>query len=126
LFREQRRLFVILEEYEEAITSYDKALQFKPDKDSAWYNRGVALFNLGRYGEAITCYDKVLQIKPDNYSAWYNKACCYTLQSNHEDALSSLSRAIELNPEKYREMVKTDLHFESIRENKRFKALVLG
>lgn len=32
--------------HEEAIASYDKAIQFKPDDSPAWYNRGVALREL--------------------------------------------------------------------------------
>ena len=39
--------FVELEAYENAIASFDNALKIKPDKDEAWYNRGIALFNLG-------------------------------------------------------------------------------
>ncbi|EAM51615.1 TPR repeat:TPR repeat [Crocosphaera watsonii WH 8501] len=53
------------QQYEQAIASFDKALQLKPDKDQPWYNRGVALFNLGRWDEAIASYDKALQLKPD-------------------------------------------------------------
>jgi tetratricopeptide (TPR) repeat protein len=30
---------------EEAIASYDKALEIKPDYHEAWYNRGFALGN---------------------------------------------------------------------------------
>jgi Flp pilus assembly protein TadD len=36
-----------LGQYEEAIASFDKAIEIKPDNDSAWLNRGVALDNLG-------------------------------------------------------------------------------
>jgi tetratricopeptide (TPR) repeat protein len=50
---------------EEAIASYDKALEFKPDSYEAWYNRGYALGNLGRGEEAIASYEKALEIKPD-------------------------------------------------------------
>ena len=58
--------FCKLGRYEEAITSYDKALELKPDLHQAWTNRGVALGNLGRYEEAIASYDKALEIKPDD------------------------------------------------------------
>ena len=51
--------------YEEAIVSYDKALEIKPDLHEAWYNRGIALGNLGRLEEAIASYDKALEFKPD-------------------------------------------------------------
>jgi tetratricopeptide (TPR) repeat protein len=40
-----------------AIASYARALEIKPDYHQAWFNRGVALGNLGRYEEAIASYD---------------------------------------------------------------------
>ena len=46
---------------EEAIASYDRALQIKPDDHEALNNRGIALGKLGRYEEAINSYDKALE-----------------------------------------------------------------
>ena len=54
---------------DDAIASYDKALEIKPDDHEAWYNRGVALGNLGRLDDAIASYDKALEFKPDDPSA---------------------------------------------------------
>jgi tetratricopeptide (TPR) repeat protein len=52
----------LLEEgrYEEAIASYDKALEHKPDFHEAWYNRGSFLSYLGRSEEAIANYQQGL------------------------------------------------------------------
>jgi tetratricopeptide (TPR) repeat protein len=75
----------------------------------------------------IASYDAALQISPDYHAdAFYTKACCYALQSKTEDAIESLSCAIKLNPDLYRHMAKNDSDFDSIRENERFQALVLG
>jgi tetratricopeptide (TPR) repeat protein len=115
--------------YEDAIASYDKALQFKPDDPGFLGNRSIALSNLEffkTYEDAIASYDKALQIKPDNPTTFYNKACCHAAQANVEGAIENLSRAIALAPDQYREMAKTDLDFDSIRENERFQALVFG
>ncbi|WP_375452954.1 tetratricopeptide repeat protein, partial [uncultured Nostoc sp.] len=51
----------------------DQALKIKPDDHDAWYNRGNALFNLGRNEETIASYDQALKIKPDDHDAWYNR-----------------------------------------------------
>ncbi|MEH1779120.1 MAG: tetratricopeptide repeat protein, partial [Nostoc sp.] len=56
-----------------AIASYDQALKFQPDKDEAWYNRGIALRKLGRFEEAIASYDQALKFQPDKDEAWYNR-----------------------------------------------------
>ncbi|MGF1601085.1 MAG: tetratricopeptide repeat protein, partial [Thermosynechococcaceae cyanobacterium] len=51
--------------YEDAISSFDQAIKFKPDYHQAFYNRGVALANLGRYEDAIASFDKALNINPN-------------------------------------------------------------
>ncbi|MGB5596800.1 MAG: tetratricopeptide repeat protein, partial [Crocosphaera sp.] len=61
--------FVTLEANEEEVNCYQIAVKFKPDKDEAWYNRGIALGNLGRHEDAIASYDKALEFKPDKDEA---------------------------------------------------------
>ena len=100
-------------------------MEIKPDLHEAWYNRGVALGNLGRYEEAIASYDRAVEIKPDYASAWYNKACCYGLQNQLEPALIHLQQAIILDP-KYREMAKTDTDFDLLRDHPQFQALLIN
>ena len=39
-------------DFEGAIASLDKALEFKPDYHVVWYNRGFTLCNLGRFEDA--------------------------------------------------------------------------
>ncbi len=112
--------------FEEAVASNDKALQVKPDDYQAWYNRGLALKNLGRCEEAIASYDKALAFNPDLLQAWYNKACCYALQGNVDLAIANLQQAIKMNPDVCRESAKTDSDFDSIRQDRRFQALIDG
>ncbi|MEM9541233.1 MAG: CHAT domain-containing protein, partial [Cyanobacteria bacterium P01_E01_bin.42] len=59
---------------EEAISSYNRALQFQPDYHLAWLGRGIALINLGSLEEAIASYDHALQIQPDYHLAWANRS----------------------------------------------------
>jgi tetratricopeptide (TPR) repeat protein len=63
LFRSRR--------YEEAITSYDRAVATKPNDYEAWHSRGISLYYLGRYEEPITSYDRAIKIKPN-----YQEALC--------------------------------------------------
>jgi len=111
--------------YEEAIASYDKAIEFKPDYHEAWSNRGTALSALGQKEAAIASHDKALELKPDYANAHYNKACCHALQDNPDTAIASLQRAIELDAS-CREMAKTDTDFDGIRDNEQFQALIGG
>jgi tetratricopeptide (TPR) repeat protein len=48
--------FYHLGKYEEAIASYEKAIEFKPDYHFAWNGRGISLSALGRKEEAIAFF----------------------------------------------------------------------
>jgi tetratricopeptide (TPR) repeat protein len=88
-------------EYEAAIASYDKAVEFKPDKHEAWYNRGIALGNLGRNEEAIASYDKAVEFKPDDHEAWYNRGIALRNLGRNEEAIASYDKAVEFKPDKH-------------------------
>jgi tetratricopeptide (TPR) repeat protein len=76
-----------LNEYEDAIATFDNAVRINPDDPSAWFSRGIALNNLGRYEEAIASYEKALQLDPDNRQTWYNIGNTLLITGNHKEAL---------------------------------------
>ncbi|WP_414754840.1 tetratricopeptide repeat protein [Anabaena sp. CCY 9910] len=112
-----------LEEYEEAIASFDKALELQPNSAKIWDKRGYTLVRLGRDDEAITSFNQALEIKPEYASAYYNKAVCYALQRDVESSLENLQKSITLNP-KYKEDAATDIDFDEIADDEKFKQLI--
>ena len=56
--------------YEEAVASYDKAIEIKPGYADAWEDKAFALRKLERYDDAIVCYDKAIKIDPKDATAW--------------------------------------------------------
>ncbi|MDB9512327.1 tetratricopeptide repeat protein [Kamptonema animale CS-326] len=86
---------------EEALASFDKAIEIKPDYHEAWKNRAVALDDLGRYEEAIASCDKAIEIKPDYHEAWKNRAEALDKLGRYEEAIASLDKAIEIKPDKH-------------------------
>ena len=44
-----------LREYEQAIISYDDALQIDPDCADAWFNKAFTLKKVGKHTEATRC-----------------------------------------------------------------------
>ncbi|MBS9382766.1 MAG: tetratricopeptide repeat protein [Dolichospermum sp. BR01] len=99
LFFELGYLQRVRENYEEAISSYDKAVEFKPDLHEAWYNRGYSLDDLGRYEEAISSYDKAVEFKPDKHEAWNNRGISLGNLGRYEEAISSYDKAVEFKPD---------------------------
>ena len=70
--------FAILENYEEAIICYEKALECDPTLKESRYNKGRALSFLGRFSDAIENYEKAIE-----------------LDTNYEEAKKYLAEAKE-------------------------------
>ena len=45
-------------------------MEIDPNNANAWYNKGLALDNLGNRQEAIEYYDKAIGIDPKYVMAW--------------------------------------------------------
>ncbi len=86
------------EKYEEAIESFDKAIEENPELTNAWNNKGVALVRLGRFENAITCFGEAIKIDQQYIIAWYNKGVTYVNLGKYEDAISSYDKIIEIKP----------------------------
>ncbi|MGJ5673865.1 MAG: tetratricopeptide repeat protein [Nostochopsis sp.] len=95
----KRRSHPNLGRNQEAIASYDKALEIKPDDHQAWLNRGVALRYLGRNQEAIASWDKALEIKPDDHQAWLNRGVALRYLGRNQEAIASWDKALEIKPD---------------------------
>ena len=62
--------------HEEAITSYNQALELNPNYPEVHYNIGIVLDELGRYEEAIKSYNSAIKLKPDYAEAYNNLGAC--------------------------------------------------
>lgn len=51
-----------LDKYEDAIASYDKALQIDPGHAEAWFNKGISLKKFGQTKEALQCIEKSIDL----------------------------------------------------------------
>ncbi|MEG3834959.1 tetratricopeptide repeat protein, partial [Microcoleus sp. AT8-B2] len=96
LFFLQGVLYESAQEYTEAIASYDKALEIKPDYHESWNNRGNALVNLGRLSEAIADYDKALEIKPNYHESWHNRGNALVNLGRLSEAIADYDKALEI------------------------------
>ncbi|MEM7066984.1 MAG: tetratricopeptide repeat protein, partial [Cyanobacteria bacterium P01_B01_bin.77] len=88
-----------LNRYEEAIASYDEALEHKPNYYIAWHNRGVALEYLGAYEEALVSYSKATQLKSDYHLGWIGRGNILNKLGRYEEAIASYDEALKLKPD---------------------------
>ena len=88
-----------LMQFDDAIVSYKKALEIKPDHAEAYYNMGIALKNKGDLEAAINSYKKALEIKPDYVEAYFNIGNILKSKSDLEAAIDSYKKALEIKPD---------------------------
>ena len=85
--------------YEEAIDSFNKALQIDPENSIAWNNKGLAFVKMGDVNEAINCYDNALKINPRDPVFLTNKGNALYKTGDFNKALECYKSAITLNPD---------------------------
>jgi tetratricopeptide (TPR) repeat protein len=87
---------------EDALASYEEALERRPEEGSMWYSKGAVLEALHRYEEALIAYEKAIKLMPKDPDAWYSRGNVLSILERHEDAVSSFSKAIFYNKKNIR------------------------
>jgi len=139
-YLEGLRLYYREQRYEEAIASFDKALEIDPSHAFAWNDRGLCLRALERNEEALASITKALELSPGEEEILFS--CAETLQKigilRDDDrvlaaAAETYNRLLEKNPSNadawnnmgicVQEMGRDDLsrqYFERARDLKRY------
>ena len=87
-----------LEEYEESIQAFERAIKIRPNFFRAWLNKGISLQKLDRYKESLDAYDHVIKFGKNNYRAWHYKGISLAKLGRDEESLRHYEKAIEINP----------------------------
>ena len=84
--------------FEEALKTFDKAVQLKPEDAELWINLGTVLAELGRPADALLTFQHVLKLNPHHWDAAYR--CGFLLHGleRHGEALSYLDLGESLQP----------------------------
>lgn len=82
-----------------AVQSITRAIAVRPEVAEFHFNRGEALYAMGRFAEAMADFQKTLEIQPENAEAWNDLGITQHASEQLGDAEKSLRRAVELRPE---------------------------
>lgn len=95
----QGNAFFFDSRYDDAVASYDRALQLNPELQEAWFTKASTLMLLQRYDEAASAYQFATQLKPKSYEAWMGLGNALIKSQQAQDAVIALNEAIALKPE---------------------------
>ncbi|MFA9516434.1 tetratricopeptide repeat protein [Halopenitus sp. H-Gu1] len=88
-----------LEEYDEAIGAYRRALRIDDDSEhaaTAETNLAYALWEFGRHEQALEHAERAVEIDPRFAQAWYNRGFFLVERGLAEDAVTAFDNAIRL------------------------------
>lgn len=83
-----------LQRYQDALVSYDKAVEIRGDYADAWNGKAKALYELKRYKSALVAYDKAIEIAPTYSDAWRGRGFTLDKLQRYSEAISSYDKAL--------------------------------
>jgi tetratricopeptide (TPR) repeat protein len=86
-----------IQEYEEAMAFFDKALSAVPDQPDFLVGKGDVLFAMGRFSEALGQYQKAVSHDIGNYKAWLQIGTTLLKLERSSDALEVFRRLRSMN-----------------------------
>jgi tetratricopeptide (TPR) repeat protein len=86
-----------IQEYEEAMAFFDKALSAIPDHPDFLVGKGDVLFAMGRFAEALQLYQKAATHDPENYKAWLQTGVTLLKLERFDDAVEVFRKLHAMN-----------------------------
>jgi tetratricopeptide (TPR) repeat protein len=87
-----------MEELDDAILLYQKAIELDPQYSNAYNNLGAAYRHKGDIDKAIAFTEKAIALEPKNSKAYNNLGIIYYDKRDWYKAIALYKKAIELNP----------------------------
>jgi tetratricopeptide (TPR) repeat protein len=81
--------------YDEALRTYDKAIEINPKYADAYNNKGNVYKDLEKQEEALKCYDKAIEIDPEEGDFYYSKGNALYTFKRYDEAITTLNKAVE-------------------------------
>ena len=84
---------------DEALASYDRAAELRPDDPLILNSRGAVLRELNRFADALADFDAAIGLKPDFTEAFNNRGNTLKDLERYTEALADYDQAIALKPD---------------------------
>jgi tetratricopeptide (TPR) repeat protein len=88
-----------IKQLDNAVKSFEKAIDIKPEYDEALFNLGVTLSEIGKVDDAITSYKKVIEINNAYHNAHNNLGLILLEYKQLDNAIDHFEWAISFKPD---------------------------
>ncbi|MGC1309408.1 MAG: tetratricopeptide repeat protein [Phormidesmis sp.] len=83
--------------YDNALATFQTAIDSAPEQPRAWVGKGEALYGLGQFSEAVTAFAEATKLAPDYQYAWIWLGNAYDDNGQLEASLAAYAQAIALD-----------------------------
>ena len=87
-----------MNQFDQSIESFNKAVEIHPLYEEALYNLGVVQKKAGKPDDAINSYQRAIGINPHNANAYNNLGNLLTQKGHIKQSIEHLNLALNLNP----------------------------
>ena len=115
--------WLLLEEYDQALTNLHEAANWMPENTDVWLLQGRCHLQLGNLDMAVQATEEAFLANDMDARVHYQLARCWSLANSSKLAVAHLSRAIDLDAG-YRDFVAGERDFDPIREDPQFVTLL--
>ena len=101
----------------------NKCIELNPKYQYGYFNKALIYKGEKNWDMSISLFNKVIEIAPDNAWAYYGISTIYADRNMVDKSLLYLKKAIEVDTS-VKETAKVQSHYDRMRSNKDFQALV--
>ena len=98
LYCDRGAAYLMLQNFDNALLDFNRAIDLKPDYADAWSNRGLVHYTEKKYEAALADYSQAIKILDTDGVYFLNRGQAYRQLGNYEQALADLDRTLELIP----------------------------
>lgn len=93
------RTYYEQDDFERAISEFDRAIKLYPSFKPAYESRAIAYFGKGDLDHAIADFNRLIELSPNYPGSYYNRGLAYFYQGKYDKAITDFSQTITLAPE---------------------------
>ena len=86
------------ENWEQALTCFNRAIEINPKTAMAYSNRGNVFYNRRQYEQAMADYNRAVELSPQSANAYFNRGSVWLRLGNQTKAEEDFARAQTLKP----------------------------
>ncbi|MBW4664306.1 MAG: tetratricopeptide repeat protein [Chroococcus sp. CMT-3BRIN-NPC107] len=95
--------------YEEALSSFDRAVAIQATNNAAWVQRAVVLIHLNRHKEALNSCDRALEIDNSDRQAWLFRGAALNHLGRYQECYASYDKSLGIERQTIRQKLSIKL-----------------